>query len=67
MNLEGKTILITGSSSGIGRETALLLARERCKVILTYFKGEAAGKDILKECLNHGEAALYRLDVRTYG
>ncbi len=64
MNLEGKTVLIPGSSSGIGRETALQLARERCRLILTYFKGEAAGKGVLKECLNHGEAALYRLDVR---
>jgi NAD(P)-dependent dehydrogenase (short-subunit alcohol dehydrogenase family) len=64
MNLEGKTILITGSSSGIGRETALQLARERCRVILTYFEGEAAGKEVLKECLKHGEAALYRLNVR---
>ena len=57
MNLEGKTILVTGSSSGIGRETALQLARERCRVILTYFKGEAAGKEVLKECLKHGEDA----------
>lgn len=64
MNLEGKTILVTGSSSGIGRETALQLAREQCRVILTYFKGGQAGKEVLKECLKHGDAALYRLDVR---
>ena len=64
MNLEDKTILVTGSSSGIGRETALQLARERCRLILTYFKGKAAGEEVLKECLKHGEAALYRLDVR---
>jgi len=67
MNLQGKTILVTGSSSGIGRETALQLTRERCRVILTYCKGEAAGKEVLKECLKHGEAALYRLDVRDEG
>ncbi|HEX7534786.1 MAG TPA: SDR family oxidoreductase [Syntrophales bacterium] len=67
MNLEGKTILVTGSSSGIGRETALQLARERCTVILTYCKGEAPGKEVLKECLKHGDAALYRLDVRDGG
>lgn len=64
MNLEDKTILVTGSSSGIGRETALQLARERCRLILTYFKGKAAGEEVLKECLKHGETALYRLDVR---
>jgi NAD(P)-dependent dehydrogenase (short-subunit alcohol dehydrogenase family) len=64
MNLESKTILVTGSSSGIGRETALQLAREKCKVIATYFEGEAAGKEVLKECLKDGMAALYHLDVR---
>jgi NAD(P)-dependent dehydrogenase (short-subunit alcohol dehydrogenase family) len=67
MNLEDKTILVTGSSSGIGRETALQLARERCRLILTYFKGKATGEEVLKECLKHGEAALYRLDVRDDG
>ncbi|MGZ3634508.1 MAG: SDR family NAD(P)-dependent oxidoreductase [Syntrophales bacterium] len=67
MNLEGKTILVTGSSSGIGRETALRLALERCRLILTYFRGEAAGKKVLKECMKHGDAALYRLDVRDEG
>ena len=30
---------------------------------MTYFKGKAAGEEVLKECLKHGEAALYRLDV----
>lgn len=64
MDLQGKTILVTGSSSGIGRETAIQLARERCRLILTYFKGEAAGKQVLRECLKHGEAVLYQLDVR---
>ncbi|MGZ6249975.1 MAG: SDR family NAD(P)-dependent oxidoreductase [Syntrophales bacterium] len=67
MNLEGKTILVTGSSSGIGREMALRLALERCRLILTYFRGEAAGKKVLKECMKHGDAALYRLDVRDEG
>lgn len=64
MNLEGKTVLVTGSSSGIGRETAIQLAREKCRVILTYFQGEAAGKEVLKECRKYGEAALNHLDVR---
>jgi NAD(P)-dependent dehydrogenase (short-subunit alcohol dehydrogenase family) len=64
MNLEGKTVLVTGSSSGIGRETVLQLAREKCRVILTYFQGEAAGKEVLKKCRKNGEAALYHLNVR---
>jgi len=64
MKLESKTVLVTGSSSGIGRETALQLAREKCRVILTYFQGEEAGKEVLRECRKYGEAALYHLDVR---
>lgn len=35
MMLRNRTVVITGASSGIGRELALLLARYECKLILT--------------------------------
>jgi NADP-dependent 3-hydroxy acid dehydrogenase YdfG len=34
-NVENKVIIITGASSGIGEETARVLAREGAKVVLS--------------------------------
>jgi NAD(P)-dependent dehydrogenase (short-subunit alcohol dehydrogenase family) len=34
LHLQGKTVLITGASQGIGRETALVLAEEGCHLVL---------------------------------
>ncbi len=35
MDLEGKVILITGASSGIGRAVALALSRKRNRIVIT--------------------------------
>ena len=62
--LRGKTALVTGSSSGIGRETAILLAQAGCRVALTYHRGARAGAAVYRKCARFSEAHLYPLDVR---
>ena len=43
--LEGKVVLVTGAAGGIGRECALLAAREGAKVVVNDLGGSVAGGD----------------------
>jgi NAD(P)-dependent dehydrogenase (short-subunit alcohol dehydrogenase family) len=64
MRLEGKVALITGGTSGIGRATAVLFAREGAKVALTG-RDEVRGRVVLHEVKNAGgEGIFIRSDVR---
>jgi len=63
-DIEGKVVVITGASSGIGEATALLLAERGAKVVLG-----ARGLDRLEALAGRimragGEAAYARTDVR---
>jgi NAD(P)-dependent dehydrogenase (short-subunit alcohol dehydrogenase family) len=63
MRLEGKVSLITGAGSGIGRESALLFAREGSKVIVVDLN-EKAGQDTVRDVGKAGgTAAFVRADV----
>jgi NAD(P)-dependent dehydrogenase (short-subunit alcohol dehydrogenase family) len=64
MRLAGKTALITGGTSGIGRATAVLFAREGAKVAITG-RDEVRGRVVLHEIKSAGgEGIFIRSDVR---
>jgi len=65
MRLEGKTALITGGTSGIGKATALLFAEEGAKVALTG-RDTGRGDEVAEEIRANGGAVLFiRGDVRS--
>ena len=46
-----KTVLITGASRGIGRETAKVFAQNGCRVIINYFRSESEALSLKEELL----------------
>jgi NAD(P)-dependent dehydrogenase (short-subunit alcohol dehydrogenase family) len=44
IDMKGQVVLITGSSSGIGRETAYRFAQTGTKIVLSYNKRKARGE-----------------------
>jgi 3(or 17)beta-hydroxysteroid dehydrogenase len=61
--VEGKTAIVTGAASGIGRATASLLAREGAKVVVADID-EAGGKKVAEEIKSEGgEAVFIKHDV----
>ena len=49
-----KVAIITGSSRGIGREIAKVLARKEIKVVANYNKSEEAAKELKQELEEEG-------------
>jgi 3-oxoacyl-[acyl-carrier protein] reductase len=68
MELEGKVVVITGSSRGIGAETAKGFAKEGSIVVITYLDEKEKGnaKKVADECKALGAEEVYivQLDVR---
>lgn len=63
MELKDKVVLVTGSSQGIGKETAIAFSEKGAKVIITYNKNKKLGEETLRECKKHNQSILVHLDV----
>ena len=57
-NLKGKTALVTGSGQGIGRATAVLLAKQGAKVIINWNSNDAKAAITMEEIKAVGGAYL---------
>ncbi|MFM7421070.1 MAG: SDR family NAD(P)-dependent oxidoreductase, partial [Alphaproteobacteria bacterium] len=62
-NLEGKSALVTGGASGIGRATALAFAREGARVAVADILEEAAQRTVAEIEAMGGQAMAIACDV----
>jgi NAD(P)-dependent dehydrogenase (short-subunit alcohol dehydrogenase family) len=64
--MKNKVVLITGSSNGIGKETAYKFAAEKAKLVVTYCNDKPSGEKVCKKCrqLGASEAFLIKLNLK---
>lgn len=63
MDLKGQTILVTGSSSGIGRAIAVECAKKEAVVLVHFHKNEAGAKVTLEEVEKYSQGQIYQADL----
>ncbi len=56
MKLNNKIALVTGASKGIGKATAIALAKEGCSVIINFKSDAKAAQEVLDECNRYSKA-----------
>ncbi|MFA4958047.1 MAG: 3-oxoacyl-ACP reductase FabG [Candidatus Methanoperedens sp.] len=63
MKLENKVAIITGAGSGIGRESAMLFAKEGAKVVVADVNEKGGEETVASIKNNGGESFFFKLDV----
>jgi len=63
-DLKDKKVLVTGSSSGIGRATAIRFSQQGCFVGVHYFQTKQGGEETLRQVKKFSDGILLRADIR---
>lgn len=63
MDLQGKRVLVTGASSGIGKATAIAFAQKRAHVLVHYGRNKAGAQETLKQVETISNGSLCQADL----
>src|SRR5829696_4204226 len=58
LQLKDSTVLVTGSSAGIGQATAIAYGAEGARVAITYYKNRQGAEDTKRKIVDAGGQAL---------
>lgn len=63
MDLQGKMVLVTGASSGIGKAIAIAFAQKRAHVLVHYGRNKVGAQETLREIEKNSSGGLYQADL----